>query len=90
MKTKVQIRFAVTVKLISTLVFRYTDNTIPLLPKFLASSHLLSLYSLVCVEPHCWFSDVAAHFMFPASGCDYQGSIVSHPDENVCADRVRV
>ena len=35
------------------LCFRYTDSTIPLLPKsnFQASSHLLCLYSLVCVGP---------------------------------------
>ena len=35
------------------LCFRYIDSTIPLLPKpkFQASSHLLWLYSLVCVGP---------------------------------------
>ena len=39
------------------LCFRYTDSTIPLLPKygfkseFQASSHLLWLYSPVCVGP---------------------------------------
>ena len=35
------------------LCFRYIDSTIPLLssPKFHASSHLLYLYSLVCVGP---------------------------------------
>ena len=35
------------------LCFRYTDSTIPLFlnPKFQASSHLLSLYRPVCVEP---------------------------------------
>ena len=33
------------------LCFRYTDSTIPLLPKFQASSHLLELYSPVCVGP---------------------------------------
>ena len=36
------------------LCFRYTDSTIPLLPiymKFQASSHLLWLYSPVCVRP---------------------------------------
>ena len=32
------------------LCFRYIDSTIPLLP-FQASSHLLWLYSLVCVRP---------------------------------------
>ena len=35
------------------LSFRYTDSTVPLFPKseFQASSHLLWLYSPVCVEP---------------------------------------
>ena len=35
------------------LCFRYTNSTIPLLlnPKFQASSHLLGLYSSVCVRP---------------------------------------
>ena len=35
------------------LCFRYTDSTIPLLPRseILASSHLLWLYSPVCVGP---------------------------------------
>ena len=35
------------------LCFRYMDSAIPLLlnPKFQASSHLLWLYSLVCVGP---------------------------------------
>ena len=50
------------------LCFCYTDSTIPLLlnTKFKASSHLLCLYSPVCVrpvrKPHCWFSHEAAHF----------------------------
>ena len=34
-----------------SLCFRYTDSTIPLLPKFQASGNLLWLYSLVCVGP---------------------------------------
>ena len=33
------------------LCFRYTDTAIPLLPKFQASSHLLLMYSPVCVRP---------------------------------------
>ena len=33
------------------LCFCYTDSIIPLLPKFQASSHLLWLYSPVCVGP---------------------------------------
>ena len=42
-------------------------GTIPLLPKFQASRHLLYLYSLVCVgpgrKPECWFSHDAAHII---------------------------
>ena len=37
-KTKTQISFAVTAKLISAFGFRYTDSTIPLLPKSEISS----------------------------------------------------
>ena len=33
------------------LCFRYTDSTVSLLPKFLVSSHILWLYSQVCVRP---------------------------------------
>ena len=50
------------------LCYGYTDSTIPLLsnPKFLASNHLLSLYSLVCDRPgrnpNCWFSHAQAQF----------------------------
>ena len=68
-KTKTQISFAVTAKLISAFVFAtwivqylYFLNT-----KFQASSHLQRLHSLVCVRPgqnpHCWFSHVAAHIV---------------------------
>ena len=51
-KTKTQISFAVTAKLVSAF-FRYTDSTITLLPdtKFQASSHLMRLYSPVSVGP---------------------------------------
>ena len=47
-KTKTQISFAVTAKLISVFVFRYTDSTIPLLPK----SEISSLWPFsVAVQP---------------------------------------
>ena len=52
------------------LCFRYSDSTLPLLlnPKFQISSHLLCLYSPVCVgpvrKPHCWFSHEVAQFYF--------------------------
>ena len=52
-KTKTQISFAVTVKLISVFVFaiRIVQSLYYLNPKFQASSHLLWLYSPVCVRP---------------------------------------
>ena len=40
-KTKTQISFAVTCEADQRLCFRYTDGTIPLNPKFQASSHIL-------------------------------------------------
>ena len=52
------------------LCFRYTDSTITLLSKSKISSlysHLLCLYSPVCVgpvgKPYCWFSHEAAHLL---------------------------
>ena len=52
-KTKTQISFAVTAKLISVFVFatRIVQSLYFLNPKFQASSHLLWSYSLVCVGP---------------------------------------
>ena len=52
-KTKTQISFAVTTKLISAFVFatRIVQSLFFLNPKFQASSHLLRLYSLVCIGP---------------------------------------
>ena len=52
-KTKTQISFAVTVKLISAFVFttRTVQSPYFLNPKFQASSYLLWLYSPVCVGP---------------------------------------
>ena len=52
-KTKTQIRFAVTAKLINPFFFatRIVQSLNCLNPKFQASSHLLSLYSMVCVGP---------------------------------------
>ena len=63
-KTKAQISFAVTVKPITAIVFA----TIPQLSKskLPPPSHLLSLYSSVCVRPlqkPCWFSHEAAHLL---------------------------
>ena len=52
-KTKTQISFAVTAKLISAFVFatKIVRSLYFLNPKFQASSHLLLLYSPVCVGP---------------------------------------
>ena len=52
-KTKTQISFAVTAKLISAFVFaiRKVQSLYYLYPKFQASSHLLCLRRLVCVGP---------------------------------------
>ena len=52
-KTKTQISFAVTAKLISAFVFatRIVQSLNFLNTTFQASSHLLWLYSLVCVRP---------------------------------------
>ena len=50
------------------LCFRFSDNTIPLLPKFQASSSFLCLYRPVCVrlvrKPNCWFSHEAAQMLY--------------------------
>ena len=60
-KTKAQISFAVTAKLISAFVFAtwIVHFLFFLNPKFQASSLLLRLCSLICVrtvrKPHCWF-----------------------------------
>ena len=52
-KTKTQICFAITAKLISAFVFAtwIVQSLFYLNPKFQASRHLLSLYSPVCVGP---------------------------------------
>ena len=66
-KTKTQISFAVTAKLISAFVFasRIVQLLFYLSPKFQDSSSFLCLYRPVCVgpvrKPHCWFSHQAAH-----------------------------
>ena len=53
-KTKTQISFGVTAKLISAFVFatRIVQSLYFLNPKLQASSHLLWLYSPVCVGPY--------------------------------------
>ena len=68
-KTKVQISFAVTAKLISAFVFasRIVQFLFYLNLKFQASSSFLCLCRPVCVrpvrKPHCWFSHEAAHLL---------------------------
>ena len=69
-KTKTQISFAVTAKLISAFVFatRIVHLLFFLNPKFQASSRLLWLYRLVCVgpgqNPNGCFSYAQAHLFF--------------------------
>ena len=66
-KTKTQISFAVTAKLISAFVFatRIVQFLFYLNPKFQDSNYFLCLYRPVCVrpvrKPHCWFSHGPAH-----------------------------
>ena len=68
-KTKMQISFAVTAKLISAFVFatRIVQSLHFLNPKFQASSRLLWLHSPVCVgpgrKPQRPFSHNEAHFL---------------------------
>ena len=66
-------------KLISAFVYatRIVQFLLYLTPKFQASSHLLYLYSPVCVgpvwKPHCWFSHEAVHlFKQNISGRDHE------------------
>ena len=73
-KTKTQISFAVTTKLLNTFVFATwkIQFLFFLNPKFQAFSCLLCFYSPVCVrpvrKPHCWFSHEVAHLcLFPVS-----------------------
>ena len=67
-KTKTQISFVATANPISALFFatRIVHFLFFLNPKSQASSHLLWLYSLICVgpvqKPHCWFSHEAANW----------------------------
>ena len=79
-KTRVQISFAVTAKLISTFVFatRIVQSLYFPNKKFHASSCLLLPCSPICVrpsrKPHCWFSHEAAHlattlFSYHSSFC---------------------
>ena len=74
-KTKAQISFAVTAKLIRAFVFatRIVQFLFYLNPKFQASSSFLCLYRPVCDgpvwKPHCWFSHEAAH-LFQCRSCN--------------------
>ena len=73
-KTKTQISWAVTAQLISAFVFalRIVQSLFLLNPKFQASSHLLLLYSLVCVRlgqkpRRPVFSQRGSIYIFPIS-----------------------
>ena len=75
-KTKTQISFAETAKLISGFVFATRIHIFSLNPKFQASNFLLLLYMPVCVgpvrKPHCCFSQDLAHI-------SAAGAILSFP-----------
>ena len=75
-KTKMQISFAVTAKLISAFVFTtwIVQSLFYLHPKFLALSHLLWLYSLVCVGP----GRKSRRPVFSQRGSYVIGTIYSH------------
>ena len=83
-KTKTQISFTVTAKLISAFVFatRVVQSLYFLNPKFQASSHLLELYSLVCVEPgrkpERWFSHDAAQMAIKNDICTQRRLTLGH------------
>ena len=74
-KTKTQISFTVTAKLMSAFVFatRKVQSLYYLNPKFQASNHLLWLYSPVCVGPG-WkprrpvFSERGSNLAYSATG----------------------
>ena len=74
-KTKTQISFAVTAKLISAFVFatQIVQSLYFLKLKFQASSHLLWLYSTVCVRPggnpEDRFSQNEAHIFLYSGEC---------------------
>ena len=83
-KTKAQISFAVTAKLISAFVFatRIVQFLLYLTPKFQASSSFLWLYRSVCVgpgrKPHCWFSHEAIHILISTT-------LVTWRDIQICS-----
>ena len=84
-KTKTQISFAVTAKLISAFVFatQIVQFLFYLNPKFQAYSSFLCLYRPVCVgpvrKPHCWFSHEAAQISLLSQwSSDHLGSVVQN------------
>ena len=91
-KTKTQISFAVTAKLISAFVFApwIVQFLFYLNPKFLASSSFLCLYRSVCVgpvrKPHCCFSHEAAQMFTKQLSCHERssGSIKAIALSRVC------
>ena len=88
-KTKAQISFAVTAKLISAFVFatRKVQFLLYLTPKFQASSLLLCLYRSVCVgpvrKPHCWFSHEVAHTFVSSVASDSFDKYLKHKEYNI-------
>ena len=84
-KTKTQISFVVTAKLIGAFVFttRIVESLYFLNKKFQASSHLLWLYSLVCVGPgrkprRPVFSQQGSNYMWSIHGLGEQNVVLGH------------
>ena len=86
-KTKTQISFAVTAKLISVFVFttRIVHSLSFLNTKFQASRHFVRLRSLICVDlvgnPEDRFSDVAAQLRYWNLVSDPQ-NLAKEPEKN--------
>ena len=96
-KTKTQMSFAVTAKLISAFVFatRIVQFLFYFNPKFQASSSFLCLYRSFCVgpvrKPHCWFSHEVAQLVMKTdiSGFLIMSRDVRKPVGFEVSDRVR-
>ena len=97
-KTKTQISFAVTAKLISAFVFAtlIVQFLLYLNPKFQASSSFLCLYRSVCIisvrKPHRWFSHEAAQMMESQKHVHFDNNreVNSEKEKRLyCKDKIR-
>ena len=85
-KTKTQISFAVTAKLISAFVFatRILQSLYFPNPKFQASSHILWLYNPVYVGPETGFLRTRLNCALPLLSYEYTRWATSHGDQYFC------